>query len=131
MKVFGLSLILVLAVCLGCKQEPPSVPQNGHVEHADEGTFREKVLDSQVPVLVDFYADWCPPCKTLAPLLEDVAGENPNAKVVKVNVEESPGLAARYRIRSIPNLKVFKNGRVVAEHVGMADKRRIESLLSQ
>jgi thioredoxin 1 len=102
-----------------------------HVEHVGEANFKEKVLDSQVPVLVDFYADWCGPCKELAPLLEEVASQNPNAKFVRVNVDESPGLAARYKISSIPNLKLFKSGKVVAQHVGFADKTELESVLSQ
>ena len=101
------------------------------MEHVDKANFTEKVLDSPVPVLVDFYADWCGPCNRLAPLLEEVAGDNPNAKIVKVNVDESPELATRYQISSIPNLKVFKGGKVVAEQVGLTDKRRLESLLSQ
>ena len=100
-----------------------------HVEHVDDASFKERVLGSQVPVLVDFYADWCGPCKMLAPLLEEIASANQNARVVKVNVDESPELAARYQISSIPSLKVFKGGRVVAQHVGLADKRRLESLL--
>ncbi len=131
MRTFGFLLILSLAVSLGCKREPASIPQTDHVEHVDEASFKEKVLDSHVPVLVDFYADWCGPCKELAPLLEEVASENPNAKLVKVNVDECPGLAARYQIDAIPNLKVFKSGKVVAQHVGLADKRQLESLLSQ
>lgn len=105
--------------------------QAEHVDHVDEANFKAKVLDSQVPVLVDFYADWCGPCKELAPLLEEVASENRNVKFVKVNVDESPGLAARYKISSIPNLKVFKNGKVVAQFVGFADKWQLEDLLSQ
>ena len=67
----------------------------------------------------------------LAPLLEEVASDSPKAKIVKVNVDESARLAARYQINSIPNLKVFKSGKVVAEHVGLADKRQLASLLSQ
>jgi thioredoxin 1 len=102
-----------------------------HVEHVDDVNFKEKVLGSQVPVLVDFYADWCGPCKMLAPLLEEIANGNPNVKIVKVNVGESPELAARYQINSIPSLKVFKSGKVVAQHVGLADKRRLESMLSR
>jgi thioredoxin 1 len=102
-----------------------------HVDHVDDSNFKEQVLGSQVPVLVDFYADWCGPCKMLAPLLEEVASDNPNIKVVKVNVDESTELASRYQINAIPSLKVFKNGKVTAQHVGLADKRRLESMLSR
>ena len=131
MKLFGLSLIVVFAVCLGCRRESASTPQKEYVEHVVEADFQKKVLDSQVPVLVDFYADWCGPCQMQAPLLEEIASHSPKAKIVKVNVDENPGLAARYQINSIPNLKVFKSGKVVAQHVGLADKRQLASLLSQ
>ena len=101
------------------------------IEHVDEASFKEKVLESEVTVLVDFYADWCGPCKMLGPLLEEVASETPSAKVVKVNVDESPELAAKYRINAIPSLKVYKNGKAVAQHVGMADKRQLQALLAR
>ena len=85
--------------------------------------------DGPAVQLLEFYADWCGPCNRLAPLLEEIASDNPNAKIVKVNVDENPQLAARYHIDSIPNLKVFKGGKVVAEQVGFADQRRLEFLL--
>lgn len=99
------------------------------VEHVDQAGFQASVLEAQTPVLVDFYADWCGPCRMLAPLLEEIAGGNPGVKVVKVNVDENPELAARYQVNSIPSLKVFRSGRVVADHVGLADKRRLERML--
>ncbi len=102
-----------------------------HVEHIGEKDFQEKVLDSEGPVLVDFYADWCGPCRMLVPLLEELASQDSNAKIVKVNVDSSPELAARYRVSSIPSLKVFKGGKVVAHHVGLADKRKLESMLAR
>ena len=67
----------------------------------------------------------------MGPLLEEVASETPKAKVVKLNVDESPELAAQYRIDAIPSLKVFKNGKAVAKHVGMADKRQLQALLAR
>ena len=99
------------------------------VEHADEATFEEMVLQSDVPVLVDFYADWCGPCRMIAPVLEEVARETPNAKVVKVNVDHSRTLATQYGISSIPSLRVFKNGQVIAQHVGLAKKAQLKALL--
>jgi thioredoxin 1 len=99
------------------------------VIHADETTFREQVLNSKVPVLVDFYADWCGPCRALAPVLEELAQETPNAKVVKVNVDESPQLAARYGISSIPSLLVFRDGKIAGQQVGLANKQQLRSLL--
>jgi thioredoxin 1 len=101
------------------------------LEHVDEANFEAKVLELPVPVLVDFYADWCGPCRMLGPLLEEVANETPSVKVVKLNVDESPELASQYRISAIPSLKVFKNGKVVAQHVGMADKRQAQALLAR
>jgi len=131
MRTFSLPLVLSLAVCLGCTREPSSIPLTEHMEHVNEANFEEKVLNSQVPVLVDFYADWCGSCKELAPLLEEIASENPNTKFVRVNVDESPGLASRYEINSIPNLNLFKSGKVVAKHIGLLDKEHLVSLLSQ
>jgi thioredoxin 1 len=101
----------------------------GQVGHADESSFTNLVLKSDVPVLVDFYADWCGPCRRLGPVLEELAAENPNVKIVKINVEDSPQLAAEYRVSSIPSLKVFKNGRVSREHLGLASKNELRELL--
>jgi thioredoxin 1 len=101
----------------------------GKVQHANEESFSQQVLRADVPVLVDFYADWCGPCQRLGPTLDEIARETPNARVVKVNVEDSPRLAARYGVDSIPSLKVFKNGEVVAEHIGLASKPQLQALL--
>ena len=101
------------------------------VQHANEANFRDIVLKSDVPVLVDFYADWCGPCQRLAPVLEELAAEIPDARIVKVNVDHSPGLAAEYRVDSIPSLKVFKNGTVTDQLVGLASKSQLRSLLDR
>jgi thioredoxin 1 len=100
------------------------------VLHANEESFGDEVLKSQVPVLVDFYADWCGPCRALGPVLEEVARETPDAKVVKVNVDESPQLAAEYGISSIPNLLVFEDGKIAGQQVGLASKQQLKSLLA-
>jgi thioredoxin 1 len=102
--------------------------EKGKVHHAGEANFADMVLKSDVPVLVDFYADWCGPCQAVAPVLEDLARET-NAKIVKVNVDHSPRLAAHYGINSIPNLKVFEDGKVVDEEVGLASKTRLKAML--
>ena len=101
------------------------------IEHVHTNTFNEKVLQSEVPVLVDFYADWCRPCRALTPVLEELARETPNARIVKVNVDENPELAARYRIESIPNLLVFRDSRLTGQHAGLADKAFLRRLLMQ
>lgn len=80
---------------------------------------------------MDFYADWCGPCQKLAPVLEELAAETPNAKIVKVNVERSPDLAAEYGVDSIPSLKVFKNGQVTDQVVGLANKDRLRTMLTR
>lgn len=108
---------------------PLPKPARRTVLHADGGTFEEAVLQSPEPVLVDFYANWCGPCKRLAPVLEEVAVERPRGRVVKVDIERSPELAARYGVKSLPSLLVFKDGRVVSRRSGVADKARLHSLL--
>ena len=93
--------------------------------------FAPVVLKSDVPVLVDFYADWCGPCQRLAPILEDLATETPDARIVKVNVDQNPNLASQYGISAIPSLKVFKNGSVVDQVAGLASKSQLQSLLTR
>ncbi len=100
------------------------------VLHVSTSTFDQHVLGSEVPVLVDFYADWCGPCKALAPTLEQVAAENPQARVVKVNIDDSPELAARYGVKSVPRLLVFKDGQIAARKNGVASKAALNALLA-
>jgi thioredoxin 1 len=101
------------------------------IEHVDAGNFESQVLRSEVPVLVDFYAEWCGPCRALSPMLEELARENPGTKIVKINVDENPDLAAEYAVDSIPNLLVFKGGGPVARHRGLADKTALKKILLQ
>lgn len=99
------------------------------IVYANELSFRSEVLQSRVPVLVDFYADWCGPCRALGPILEELAEETKDAKIVKVNVDESPQLASQYGVSSIPSLLVFKDGRIVARQTGLAGKQQLKALL--
>jgi thioredoxin 1 len=101
----------------------------GRVEHADAKNFETLVLDSNVPVLVDFYATWCGPCKKLAPTLDELAGELQTARIVKVNIGDNPDLARTYKVRSVPALLVFDEGEVVARRDGLASKASIRKLL--
>lgn len=92
-------------------------------------SFEEKVLKNPKTVLVDFYADWCGPCKMLAPLVEQISNENTACDVVKLNVDEAPDLAARYGVMSIPTLIVFKGGEIAGRTVGVQSKAAIEKLI--
>lgn len=103
----------------------------GKVHYASTATFTEMVLRAKTPVLVDFYADWCGPCQRLSPILEQVAAEMPHIRVVKVNVDQNPELAAHYGISSIPSMMVFKNGRVVDQTVGLVSKAELKAMLAQ
>ena len=94
-----------------------------------EQNFDEEVKQSDKKVLVDFYADWCGPCKMLAPTIEKIAEEvSEYAKVGKVNVDDSPEIAEEFGIMSIPTLLIFENGEVIHKHVGVTDK---ETLMSE
>jgi thioredoxin 1 len=110
-------------------EKPMSTDIQNSVVHADGKTFRQEVLKSEVPVLVDFYADWCGPCRALGPVLEELAQETLDAKIVKVNVDDSPQLAGQYGVSSIPHLLVFKDGRIVDQQVGLANKQQLKALL--
>lgn len=105
------------------------VPKSGSVEHGDEAGFRRQVLEADVPVLVDFYAEWCSACRALAPRLEELARQTTGARIVKIDVDRNPRLAARYGVSAIPNLAVFTDGKITARHTGLADKQRLKELI--
>ena len=92
-------------------------------------SFDQEVLHSDKPVLVDFYADWCGPCKMLSPLVDEIAGESDAYRVGKLNVDDAPEVAARYRVMSIPTLIVFKNGDAAARTVGVQNKQTTLNML--
>ena len=88
-----------------------------------DSTFKADVIDSATPVVVDFWAEWCGPCRMIAPALDEISKElEGKVKIVKLNVDENPGVAGQLGIRSIPTLMVFKNGQVAAQKVGVASK---------
>ena len=99
------------------------------VMHITKDNFREEVLDSEKPVLLDFWAPWCGPCRMVAPILEEIAEERPDIKVAKVNVDEEEELASQFRVMSIPTLLVMKDGEIVNQSVGARPKQAILSML--
>lgn len=92
--------------------------------------FEKEVLNSDKPVLLDFWASWCTPCRMVSPIIEEIAGEVNNAKVGKINVDEQPELAAAFNIMSIPTLAVMKNGKIVNTMVGVRPKSAILQLIA-
>lgn len=91
--------------------------------------FEEEVLKSEKPVLVDFYADWCGPCKMLSPIIDQVANENEDIKVCRINIDNEESLAVQYGIMSIPTLLVFKSGEVSNQTIGVVSKSEILEML--
>ena len=103
-----------------------------YVEHATDDNFEDVVVNSDVPVLVDFWAPWCAPCRAVAPVLEELAEERAGGlKVVKVNVDEETRVAAEMGVRSIPTIALFHHGKVVEQVIGARPKSHFEALLEK
>ena len=101
------------------------------VSKVSDSDFEAQVLKSTEPVVVDFWAEWCGPCKMIAPALEEIAGTmNGKVKIVKLNVDENPNTAAKYGIMSIPTLLMFKNGEISSRQVGAAPKQKLHQWIS-
>ena len=99
------------------------------VIHIDRNNFQSEVLDSDRPVLLDFWAPWCTPCRMVGPILDEIAGERSDIKVAKGNVDEQPELAGQFGVMSIPTLVVVKEGRIVQQAMGARPKAQILSML--
>lgn len=103
---------------------------SGNIIHVSDASFDEEVLKSATPTLVDFWADWCGPCKMIAPILEEIANEyGDKVKIAKFNIDENPETPPRYGIRGIPTLMLFKGGNVEATKVGALSKSQLSAFL--
>src|ERR687886_3002892 len=101
----------------------------GSLNDVTDTTFQAEVIESDQPVLVDFWAPWCGPCRVVAPVLEEIAAERPDLKIVKLNVDENQQTAAQFDVLSIPTMILFKNGQVAKKVIGAYPKKRLESEL--
>ena len=97
--------------------------------HVNKDNFHNEVLNSDKPVLLDFFASWCGPCKMVAPILDEIAQEREDIKVCKVDIDEQPELASRYRIMSVPTLMVLKNGQIMEQSIGARPKHQILAMV--
>lgn len=100
------------------------------VKHISESDFF-KETNLEGVVLVDFFATWCPPCKMLLPILEDISNSRKKYKIVKINIDENPNIVNRYKIQSVPTLVVFKDGKPVEKSVGYIDKNEVIALMDK
>jgi len=103
---------------------------NPHIVHTSDAAFAQDVLKSDRPVLLDFWAEWCGPCKMIAPILDEIASEyQDRLKIAKLNIDENPQTPPKYGIRGIPTLILFKNGTVEAQKVGALSKSQLMAFL--
>ena len=99
------------------------------VLHINKDNFHNEVLNSEKPVLLDFFASWCGPCRMVGPILDEIAQEREDIKVCKVDIDEQPELASRYRIMSVPTLMVLKGGNIVDQSIGAKPKHQILAMV--
>jgi thioredoxin 1 len=101
------------------------------VSKVSDANFESDVINASTPVVVDFWAEWCGPCRMIAPTLEEIAADlGEKVKIVKLNVDENPKTAAKYGIMSIPTLMMFKNGEIASRQVGAAPKQKLQQWIS-
>ena len=103
-----------------------------NIIHVSDDSFEQEVLQSEMPVLIDYWAEWCGPCKMIAPVLDEVASEYADKiRVAKLNIDENPATPPKYGIRGIPTLILFKNGEVEATNVGAVSKAQLTAFLDE
>ena len=101
-----------------------------HIHYVTDDTFEAEVLQSPLPVLLDFWAEWCSPCKTIAPLLDQIAGQYAGRlKIAKLNIDDNPATPANFAVRSIPTLMLFKNGNVEVTKIGALSKSQLTAFI--
>lgn len=102
----------------------------GSLQDVTDSNFQAEVIESDQPVLVDFWAPWCGPCRMVTPVLEEIAGERPDLKIVKLNVDENQGVAVKYEVLSIPTMILFKAGAPAKKIIGAYPKKKLEAELA-
>ena len=134
-KFWGIITICLIVVLLLSsktifkKEEKQQGEQSGFVQEIVSSEFENEVLNSDKKVLVDFYATWCGPCKIISPIIEEVAKENPEVKLVKVDIDANQELAEKYEVVYIPTLVVIENGKEITKSVGAISKEEILNLI--
>ncbi len=113
--------------------QPEEVNQvNPNLKYASAQSFEEDIVRSELPVFVDFYADWCGPCRAVAPTVEELSKDyEGKVRFVKVNVDENADLAAKFDIHTIPTLMIFRNGKPVTQYIGSASKRTFQNMIEK
>lgn len=124
-------VLIGLSIVITKKEQKKEIEKENSVTKINSTTFEKEVLNSDKKVLIDFYADWCGPCKMVSPIVAEIGQENKNIKVVKINIDDEKELTKKYKITSIPTLVVIKNGKEITRGIGALSKQRILELISK
>ena len=124
-------VLIGLSIVITKKEQRKEIEKENSVTKIKSTTFEKEVLNSDKKVLIDFYADWCGPCKMVSPIVAEIGQENKNIKVVKINIDDEKELTKKYKITSIPTLVVIKNGKEITRGIGALSKQRILELISK